>query len=162
MTLFAPVSADILGAWIATRVSVDGVALNSTLVGDHLPTDKTTWAAPLPGFVMLTEVGGTPNSELRQRQPVVTLDCYTNNGDSELALWHDAAALANAIRDQIETEFDIYTPAAMNPFVTIPGGNYHGARITRLNVLQEPRRVRTSTAGYARYSMDVECWWVQS
>lgn len=162
MTLFAPLSADVLAAWIATRVAVDGVALNATLVGDSLPEDRSTWGAPLPGFVMISEVGGTPNSELRQRQPVLTLDCYSNNGDSEKALWHDAAALANAIRSQIETEFDIYTPASMNPFVAIPGGNYHPARITRLNALQEPRRIRTSNSGYARYSFDVECWWIAS
>lgn len=157
-SLFTPPSDLVLATWIGANVTVAGNS-NPIQAGPELPEDRTSWATPQPGFVMLTEVGGSPNSEILQRQPVFTCSCYSNNGDSDKPLWRDANALADAIRDAIESRRDGVRP----PLLVMPqvGGVtvYFDALLINLQVHSEPRRVRTSSIGNARFDIDVEVWW---
>lgn len=116
------------------------------VVGDRvstsLPKDNTSWAAS--GFVTLTTVGGTPNAYVPLRDPVMSVDCWAVNKQSQKPPWNKAAALAEAIVAACQ---DHQTIART---VTLPTG-YPAAQVKSAYVTGDPRRVHSDPSSYAHY-----------
>ena len=119
-----------------------------TVVGDRvattLPKDNSSWAAS--GFVTLVTAGGTPNAYVPLREPVIGVDCWANNPQSQKPPWNKAAALAEAIQAACYDH-----PAIPQP-VTLPAG-YPAALVRSAYTTGEPRRIHDDASSYARYSI---------
>ena len=63
-----------------------------TVVGDRvattLPKDNTSWSAS--GFCTLVTAGGTPNLYVPLREPVIGVDCWAVNPQSQKPPWRNA------------------------------------------------------------------------
>ncbi|MGH8571199.1 MAG: hypothetical protein ACREX8_01310 [Gammaproteobacteria bacterium] len=131
-------------AWLKGLPGVppDGVATT-------LPGDPATWAAL--GFVQVTTVGGSPAVHTPLRNPVVAVDCWANNPNSQKPPWGKASALAETIVSAC------YGDTAQR-VVTMPAG-YSNARLMAVYPLSEPRRVPADEAGFARLSVDLSVSW---
>lgn len=124
------------------------VAWLSTVVGDRvattLPKDNTSWAAS--GFCTITTVGGTPNLYVPLREPVVSVDCWAVNPDSQKPPWNKAAALAEAVQAAC------YDHPAIPQTLTLPAG-YPAVQVRSAYTTGEHRRVPDDPSSYARYSI---------
>jgi hypothetical protein len=123
-------------AWLITVVG-DRVATN-------LPKDNTTWAAS--GFCTLVTAGGTPNAYVPLREPVIGVDCWAVNPQSQKPPWNKAAMLAEAIMAACQDH------RAIAQTVTLPGG-YPAAQVRSAYVTGDPRRIPDDPSSYARYSI---------
>ncbi|MDX2697251.1 hypothetical protein [Streptomyces ipomoeae] len=117
-----------------------------TIVGDRvattLPKDNSTWAAS--GFCTLTSAGGTPNLYVPLREPVMSIDCWAVNADSQKPPWNKAAMLAEAIQAAC------YDHPAIPQTVTLPAG-YPAARVLSAYTTGEHRRIPDDPSSYAHY-----------
>lgn len=117
-----------------------------TVVGDRvattLPKDNSTWAAS--GFVTLTSAGGTPNLYVPLREPVMSVDCWAFNADSQKPPWNKAACLAEAIQAAC------YQHTAIPQTVTLPTG-YPTVQVRSAYTTGEHRRIPDDPSSYARY-----------
>lgn len=119
-----------------------------------LPADKSTWKDT--GFIQVRTVGGTPNRHIPQAEPVVTIDCWANSGDSDKVNWGLANDLAERVRRHFQDDNDFFGQQVD------AGPNYKLARILSAWLVTEPRRIEGDENGYARYTFDVEFVWVVS
>lgn len=145
-TLLRPNTELVAIAWLKTLAE-----LPSDQIGTTLPGNKAAWAAT--GFVQVAAgVGGSPDHELPVRRPVVQLDCWACNLNSQKPPKGKAYALAESIVN------------ATWPFVTVgvtpAPGNYGPAKILEAIALTEPRHLPSDVAGYARVTLDVQIDWV--
>lgn len=123
-----------------------------TVVGDIVATtlpkpaaDGTlSWAST--GFVTLTVAGGTPNLYVPLREPVIGVDCWAVNPQSQTPPWNRAASLAEAIQAAC------YDHPAIPKLVALPSG-YPAARVLSAYTAGEHRRVPDDPSSYARYSI---------
>ncbi|MER5715718.1 hypothetical protein [Streptomyces sp. NPDC002132] len=117
-----------------------------TVVGDRvsttLPKDNSSWAAS--GFVTLTTVGGTPNAYVPLRDPVLSVDCWAVNPQSQKPPWNKAAALAEAITAACQDHGTIART------VPLPAG-YPAAQVKSAYVTGDPRRINDDPSSYAHY-----------
>ena len=128
------------------------IAWLKTVVGDRVATtlpkrsqDGTySWAEI--GFVTLTSVGGSPNLYVPLRDPVMGVDCWAVNPDSQKPPWDKAATLAEAIQAAC------YDHPAIPQKVTLPAG-YPQARVLSAYTTGEHRRVPDDPSSFARYSI---------
>lgn len=124
------------------------IAWLKTIVGDRvattLPKDNATWAAS--GFVTTDTVGGSPNLYVPLREPVMSVDCWAFNADSQKPPWNKASCLAQAIQAACWAHRSI--PQA----VTLPTG-YPAVQVRSAYCTGEPRRVVDDVSSYARYSI---------
>lgn len=122
------------------------------IVATTLPRDNATWAAS--GFVTLATVGGTANSYVPLRSPVVAVDCWAVKPDSNRPPWNQATYLAEQIQAAC------YDSANTPRLLTLPSG-YPAARVLSAYSEYEPRRVPADPGGYARISCGLTFNWVQ-
>jgi hypothetical protein len=119
-----------------------------TVVGDRvattLPKDNASWAAS--GFCTLVSVGGTPNLYVPLREPVMGVDCWAFNPDSQKPPWDKAAMLAEAIAAACQDH------AAIPQTVTLPTG-YPQAQVLSAYTTGEHRRVPDDPSSYAHYTI---------
>ncbi|MFI1166563.1 hypothetical protein ACH4UM_23905 [Streptomyces sp. NPDC020801] len=119
-----------------------------TVVGDRvattLPKDNSSWAAS--GFCTLVTAGGTPNLYVPLREPVIGVDCWAVNPQSQKPPWNKAAVLAEAIQAAC------YDHRAIPRSVTLPAG-YPAAQVLSAYTTGEPRRIPDDPSSYARYSI---------
>jgi hypothetical protein len=124
------------------------IAWLKAVVGDRvastLPKDNTTWAAS--GFCTLDTAGGTPNLYVPLHEPVMGVDCWANNPDSQKPPWNKAATLAQMIKDAC------WDHPAIPRRVTLPPG-YPPVQVKSAYTTGEPRRVPDDPSSYARYSI---------
>ncbi len=117
-----------------------------TVVGDRvattLPKDNASWAAS--GFCTLVSAGGTPNLYVPLREPVMSVDCWAFNADSQKPSWNKAAMLAEAIQAAC------YDHPAIPQTVTLPTG-YPAARVLSAYTTGEHRRIPDDPSSYAHY-----------
>ncbi|MER5750622.1 hypothetical protein [Streptomyces sp. NPDC002088] len=120
------------------------------VVGDRVSTtlpkpggDATiSWADG--GFVTLTTTGGTPNLYVPLRDPVMGVDCWAVNPQSQKPPWNKAAALAAAIQAAC------WDHPAVPQRVTLPDG-YPQAQVLSAYTTGDPRRIPDDPSSYARY-----------
>lgn len=117
-----------------------------TIVGDRvattLPKDNSSWAAS--GFVTLTSTGGTPNLYVPLREPVMGVDCWAVNPDSQKPPWNKAACLAEAIQAAC------YQRRTIPQTVALPTG-YPSVQVRSAYTTGEHRRIPDDPSSYARY-----------
>jgi len=120
-----------------------------TVVGDRvattLPKDNTTWAAS--GFCTLVTAGGTPNLYVPLRDPVIGVDCWANNPNSQKPPWDRAAMLAEAIQAAC------YDHPAIPQILTLGKPGFPQARVLSAYTTGEHRRIHDDASSYARYSI---------
>jgi len=137
-------------AWIAT---IPG--LTASGVGNQLPATEAEWAAG--GYVVVPlVVGGTPHSLSPVRRPVVQVDCYADNLNSDRIPWQRAAQLAEQIRFGT---LDHYT---FGRALTITNGpvTYPVAAVKSARMLTEPRRFWSDEGDYGAVTFDLALSWV--
>ncbi len=127
-----------------------GIPYLGSRVATRLPTDNTTWSAS--GFVTAATIGGTPDSELPYRMPLISVDCWGSTPDGGQPPWNLASQLAEEVR------VAVLTHGTTGRAVTLPAG-YLGARVETVVLRTEPRRIVGDVSSYAHYTMDVEFWW---
>lgn len=119
-----------------------------TVVGDRvattLPKDNSSWAAS--GFCTLVTAGGTPNLYVPLREPVIGVDCWANNPQSQKPPWNKAAMLAEAIQAAC------YDHRTIPQTVTLPTG-YPAAQVLSAYTTGEARRIPDDPSSYARYTI---------
>ena len=98
------------------------------------------------GFVTLTNAGGSPNLYVPLRDPVMGVDCWAANSQSQKPPWRKAACLAEAIQAAC------YDHPAIPQTVSLPSG-YPAARVLSAYTTGEHRRVNDDASSYARYSI---------
>jgi hypothetical protein len=126
--------------------------LNSGMVATTLPEDNTSWAAS--GFVAARTVGGTPEMYVPLRQPVVSVDCYAvPPAGGNKPQWGQANNLAETIVSAC------YSTSNFGATLAGPAGYPH-MRMLQAHPLQEPRRVYGDRSFYARYSFDLQVYWI--
>jgi hypothetical protein len=126
------------------------------IVGDRvatmLPKDNTSWAAS--GFCVTSTVGGAANQYMPLREPVVAVDCWAVNPDSQKPPWGKAADLAEQI------QAGCYTNTTIPRLLTLPG-QYSRARVLSAYTVSEPRRVPDDASSYARYTLSLALHWTE-
>lgn len=136
-------------------VAVAFLKLNSTLPTDKiatvLPGNAAAWAES--GFVQVRTVGGSPNRDIPQAEPVLTIDCWANSGASKQMNWGLANDLAERVRRELQDNNEFFGDRID------PGANYKYARVISAWAITEPRRVEGDPNNYARYTFDVEIHW---
>lgn len=129
-----------------------GVAnVDSSSVGTSLPTDNSSWAAS--GFLEVSTVGGTPNRDLPLAQPVVRIDAWASNASSKRPPWGKANNLIEAVRAAT------YDEATIQRALDLPQG-YPTTRVLSAYLVSEPRRIEDDPSAYARYTADMQLYWV--
>lgn len=124
--------------------------LPTSAIGTTLPTDNSTWAAS--GFVQVQTVGGTPNLDVQIAEPIVQIDGWANNGTSKKPAWGRANNLLELVRAGCYA-------ADISRVVTLPT-DYPDARVLSAYLVTEPRRIPDVDSSYARYSADLQLFWV--
>jgi hypothetical protein len=135
------------------------IAYLKSIVGDRvattLPKDITGWVDG--GFCTVDTVGGTPNLYVPLHEPVMGVDCWAVNPDSQKPPWNKAAALAGLVQaacwDHPRTPRTLVLP-----------GDYPVVQVKSAYLAGEPRRVPDDPSSYARYSIPglVVAWVVVS
>lgn len=138
-------SVQVLVWWLHTLdLPVDGI-------GDTLPAEPDEWATN--GYVQIpTTVGGSPNVDVPQRQPVMQVDCWANRPNSELAPWNRAESLASRIVEAAQAQRGPIT-------LTVPAG-FRPVQLKSVWPRTEPRRLPNDPSRFARVSLDLEMRWV--
>jgi hypothetical protein len=129
------------------------VAWLKTVVGDIVATslpkpssDGSGLSWEETGFVTLVTAGGSPNLYVPLRDPVMGVDCWAANSQSQKPPWNKAACLAEAIQAAC------YDHPAIPQRVTLPSG-YPAAQVLSAYTTGEHRRINDDASSYARYSI---------
>lgn len=126
-------------------------------VGMQLPADETTWAEN--GYVVVpVTVGGAPQSAMPVRRPVVQVECWATNPNSDVLPWGKANQLAEQI---VASTFD-RDIIARPVYVTFGGVAYPQVKVSEAKALSEPRRVWSDLGDYAGYLLDLQLTWAQA
>lgn len=125
----------------------------TAFVDSQLPSDESVWTTN--GAVIVNIVGGAPNIYLKVRNPVIQVDCWQNNPNSDKLPWNLAVALAEQVRTALEDD------ETLNRLLTISvnGVNYQSAWAQTAYVMTEPRRVYSDAGDYAGCSFDCAISW---
>jgi hypothetical protein len=134
-------------AWIE---SCEGIKQGQ--VGTTLPKpDK--WDAD--GFVTVLTVGGTPHVNFALRRPVVQIDCWANNLNSNKPPWGKANNLAEIVlKAMYADQLDIQRDLTLRD-------HFNNARVLSVWPQTEPRRIKDDEASYARYQFDAAMDWIE-
>lgn len=130
-------------------------------IATNLPGDNTTWSDD--GFIQVGVVGGSPGVHVPMRNPVIQVDCWACNLNSQKPPWGKASALAETIVEAL------YDPESVGEALTMPGtpGMYLRARVLSAYAVSEPRRLtlgrqttpEDSATGFARLQFDMSMHW---
>lgn len=130
-------------AWLK---SITG--LPTAQIATTLPADNSSWAAS--GFIQVTTVGGNPDIDVPTFRPVVQIDCWANNVDSQRPPWGKATHLAERI---------VWASYVDRPGSFDLGASVHTPRLMSVYALSEPRRIISDEAGFARVQFDLSFRW---
>ncbi|GAA4082710.1 hypothetical protein [Actinomadura miaoliensis] len=142
----APTNEVVAVAWIKT---LPGIPANR--VGTTLP-DSAAWADT--GFVQIGLVSGQPDIYVPQRQPVLQIDCWAVNPDSQKPPW----GKANALADIIVAACQPHRQRASFGRITTPP-QFADARVQTGHALSEPRRITPEDGRMADYQFELQLYW---
>lgn len=141
----------VVTAWLAT---IPGIT--AAMVGTTLPqpaADGTvSWASS--GFVQTTTVGGSPGIHVPLSSPVLQIDCWATQSNSDLPPRAKANALAMAVWWACELN------TGTEQVLTLRSG-YAGARVMSAYLLGEPRPIFGDPSDYARYTANLAMNWIE-
>lgn len=137
-------------AWI---MSIPGLVADG--VATQLPSDETSWAKN--GFVVVpTSVGGTPESNMPVRRPVVTVETWGTVPGSDKIPW--------GIPDQLMAQIiaGTYDRTTFGRPLTLVAGKvtYPTARVLSATAMSEPRRIWSDVGDYGGYTADIRLDWI--
>lgn len=142
----------VAAAWLAT---IPGITAD--MVGTRLPRPATdgsvSWAET--GFVQITPVGGGFGMYVPLSSPVVQVDCWATQSNSDLPPLAKADALAMTVAWAAVENVGIETELVLRD-------GYVGARVMSAYLLDVPRPMYADPSDYARYTMHVAMNWVES
>jgi hypothetical protein len=146
--LFAATTGLVAVAWIGSVAGIDEGQVGTTLPKpEHWNED---------GFITVLTVGGTPHVNFALRKPVVQIDCWANNLNSNKPPWGKSNNLAEIIlKGMYVDQLDIQRT------LTLRDG-FHNAKVLSIYPQSEPRRIRDDNASYARYQFDAIMDWIES
>lgn len=124
-------------------------ALDPMKIATSLPGDPSSWAET--GFVQAQTVGGSPAVDTPLYAPVVQIDCWANNPNSQKPPWGKATHLAGAV------VFSTY--GQVQQLLGMPE-NFYNVRLLSAYPVSEPRRITGDDTGFARVSVDMVFRWV--
>ena len=130
--------------WLKT---LTGLPANQ--IATSLPADNSTWAAS--GFVQAATVGGTPNRDVPTYSPVIQVDCWANNVNSQKPPWGKAGHLAAVIQWA--------TYGARQPGVLGMPDGFYPVRLMSVYPITEPRRILGDESAFARVQLDLSFMW---
>lgn len=153
MTTLQHATTDLVAvAWLASLP-----AFSPAMVGTILPRPDSDGVLPWAstGFVQVTSgVGGTPEKDVPLANPVVQIDCWAAQSNSDLPPYAKANALAEAIR------WACLGGDGTQRALTLRSG-YAQARVKTAYLLTEPRRVYGDEADYGRYLVNLAMAWTE-
>lgn len=125
-------------AWLKSLTELSGIAVSTTL------PEKWTGLFAIVG----PSLGGIPFPGRVTRVPVIQIDCFAKEPNSDRPAWNQASILAEAIRDATygSQQYGV---------LTIPG-NYLAANLSSVIPMSEPRRVQGDVTAIARYTMNMQ------
>ena len=100
-------------------------------------------------------VGGTPHSTSPLRRPVVQVECYADNLNSDKIPWQKAEQLAEQIY------FGPLDHTTFGRALTVTNGpeNYGIATVKSAVMLQHPHRIWSNAGDYGGYAFDLRLDW---
>lgn len=117
-------------------------------VATSLPGDAGSWADL--GFIQVASVGGSPLTHVPVRVPVLQVDCWASNVNSQKPAWSKAGNLAEVV---VNATYD-FEPLR----VTLPE-TFYPARVLSCWPVTEPRRIPGDPSGFARVTFDLAVKW---
>lgn len=139
-------------AWLA---SLPG--FSTAMVGGILPRPGSDGVLPwaLTGFVQATTpVGGGSDMYVPMNSPVMQIDCWAAQSNTDLPQWAKANALAETIRWACLADDSTQTA------LTLRAG-YAQARVRSAYLVTEPKPVYGDEDDYARYLLNVALNWTE-
>lgn len=106
-------------------------------------------------FVQIMQVGGSPNIEVPQFRPVVSVNCFAMKANSLNPPWGQANQLAEQIR---MATYEIRTRGEAGVALTLPSG-YGVALVQSVYPVSEPRRIPSDPSQFAVYNLDLQFIW---
>lgn len=152
MTVLQHATTDLVAvAWLA---SLPG--FSAAMVGSILPRPDADGIVPWAqtGFVQATIVGGSPDLYVPLASPVIQVDCWATQSNSDLPPYAKAASLAESIRWACLDE------ANFQGAISVRSG-YAQARVKSAYLLTEPRRVYGDEADFGRFLLNLTLNWVE-
>jgi hypothetical protein len=146
-TLLIPTVELIAKAWAVAAVP-DLLGKVATKLPD-LPWDDNE-------FVQIMSVGGSPDPENPQSQPVVSFNCYAVKKDSKNPPWGQANHLATQLWRATYVKRWAPDPAVD---LVMPNG-YGRALVQSVVPMTEPKRVPSDPSQYAVYNIDLQFFWI--
>lgn len=144
---FAPNAELVASAWL--RLAVPGIGVATTL-------PKVDAAMRTSGFLRVQTVGGTPDTYVPMRAPVVAVEAWAApaTDSSSQPPWGRANTLAERVLAAT------YNPVLMNVAVDLSSaGDYLPARVRTVVAVSEPRRVTDDPSNFARFDLDLLFTW---
>jgi hypothetical protein len=143
-----PTSELVAMAWL--RSAVTGLA---SIVATTLPAPASdgTISWTTTGFVQVTTLGGSPETDYRLRHPAIGVTCWAVNQGSSKPPWGKANQLAEAI---------VAATYGSNWRLTNLPAAYRNAHVSNMRA-SEPRRLPDDGGGYARYTFDLYPDWIE-
>ena len=152
MTVLQHATTDLVAAaWLA---SLPG--FSTAMVGTILPRPDADGTIPWAGtgFVQATIVGGGTDMYVPLASPVVQVDCWATQSNSDLPPYAKANALAENIRWACLAD-DNFQAA-----LTLRTG-YAQARVKSAYLVTEPRRIYGDEADFGRYLINLVLNWTE-
>lgn len=142
-----PANAELTGvAWLKTLAGL------GSFVATQLPTDPAAWSAT--GFIVVgNPAGGGQHLYVPLRNPVLQVDCYAVNPNTDDPPWDKASDLAEYV---VAGTYDM---TKLNTSLTLRTG-YDMARVTSARINGGPRRMTGDPASYAWYQIDLAMDWI--
>lgn len=143
---FLPNAELVTRAWLLA--AVPGLSAN---VATRLP--DPAW--PNNEFIQIIRVGGGPNIDVPQFQPVMSINCYAMKQNSLNPPWNQANELAMRV---VAATYDIRYASHAAVALTMPTG-YGRARVQSVYPVSEPVRTPSDPSQYALYTVDLQFIW---
>ncbi len=144
--MFLPHADLVIRAWI---LAIPGIPVNG--VGTTLPGSPALFSTD--GFVQVEIVGGTPNADVPQYNPVASIYTWAVDINSARPPWGKANQLAEIITGACYGNVDATTPVQRK--VSLPD-NYYDAEVSVAYAITEPRPMHNDDARYAEFQFDMQ------
>ena len=136
-------------AWLLA--AVDGLDSNVATTLPDFP-----W--PNNEFVQIVRVGGSPNIDVPQFQPVMSINCFAGKKGSTKPPWGQANELAMRV---VMAAYESHYAGHAAVTLTMPSG-YSAARVQSVYPVSEVNKTPSDPSQYALYTVDLQFVWIPS
>lgn len=148
---FIPSNEVVFEAWLLALTSMPaGLEAATTFPKDEVVFPLLQGA----GFVRHQVVGGAPDIDVPQNQPVMQVEFWACKPNSPKIHWGKANHLAELLKKECVRHRGSWGR------ITTPS-EYEDARVQVVNVQGEPRRITRDEARFGGYSLEAQMFWVR-